>query len=174
MVCDHRMLITHCYVGYPGSVHDQRVFRQSEVALYLNEEEKFPSDSHLVGDSAYELHEHLLVPFKDNGHLTAAQKYYNYCQSSARVVIERCFALLKGRIRSLLYRLPMQRIDLISEYIIACCVVHNICLLHEDELIVVPISCTDISMQDYYDNVRQVNGIYKRNEIMNMLQRRCN
>lgn len=65
------MLITHCYVGHPGSVHDQRVFRQSEVALYLNDEEKFPFDSHIIGDSAYELHEHLLVPFKDNGHLTA-------------------------------------------------------------------------------------------------------
>ena len=78
------MLITHCFVGYPGSVYDQRVFKQSEVALYLNDEEKFPFDSHIVGDSAYGLHEHLLVPFKDNGHLTAAQKRYNYCQSSAR------------------------------------------------------------------------------------------
>lgn len=39
LVCDHRTLITHCY---PGSVHDQRVFRQSEVANYLNDEEKFP------------------------------------------------------------------------------------------------------------------------------------
>lgn len=112
MVCDHRMLITHCYVGHPGSVHDQRTFRQSEVALYLNHEEKFPFDSHIIGDSAYELHEHLLVPFKDNGHLTAAQKRYNVCQSVTRVVVERCFAHLKGRMRSLLNCLLMKRVDI--------------------------------------------------------------
>lgn len=74
VVCDHKMIITHCFVGYPGSVHDQRIFRQSEMAQYLNDEEKFPFDSHILGDCAYELHEHLLVPFKDNGHLSVAQK----------------------------------------------------------------------------------------------------
>lgn len=165
-------------MGHPGSVHDQRIFRQSEVATYLNNDEKFPFDSHLVGDSAYVLHEHLLVPFKDNGHLSTAQKYYNFCQSSARVVVERCFALLKGRLRSLMHCLPMTRVDLMAEYIVACCVVHNICILNRDELIIIPISATDNPMQDHHINQRQANsgnnGIYKRNMIMNMLQRECN
>lgn len=165
-------------MGHPGSVHDQRIFRQSEVATYLNDDEKFPSDSHLVGDSAYVLHEHLLVPFKDNGHLSAAQKYYNFCQSSAQVVVEKCFALLKGRLRSLMYCLPMTRVDLMAEYIVACCVIHNICILNRDELIIIPISATDNPMQDHHINQRQANssnnGIYKRNMIMNMLQRECN
>jgi len=169
------MVITHCYVGHPGSVHDQRVFRQSEVALYLNDEEKFPFDSHIIGDSAYELHEHLLVTFKDNGHLTAAQKQYNFRQSSARVVIERCFAHLKGRMRSLMHCLPMKRVDLMAEYIVACCVIHNICLLREDEITIIPIiSLTDDPMQNCHDNnQRQLNnnGIHKRNMVMHMLQR---
>ena len=26
-VCDHRMLFTDCYAGWPGSVHDARVFK---------------------------------------------------------------------------------------------------------------------------------------------------
>ncbi|XP_018404575.1 PREDICTED: putative nuclease HARBI1 [Cyphomyrmex costatus] len=176
VVCDYKALITHCYVGHPGSVHDQRIFRQSEVATYLNNEEKFPSDSHLVGDSAYALHEHLLVPYKDNGHLSAAQKHYNFCQSSARVVVERCFALLKGRLRSLLHCLPMTRIDLMAEYIVACCVIHNICILNRDELEIIPlISASDTSAQDHIDQ-RQANnnGVYKRNMIMNMLQREFN
>jgi len=165
-------------VGYPGSVHDQRIFKQSEVATYLNDKEKFPFDSHLVGDSAYVLHEHLLVPFKDNGHLSAAQKYYNFCQSSARVVVERCFVLLKGRLRSLMYCLPMARVDLMAEYIVACCVIHNICILKKDELVITPILATDTSTQDHHINERQANddnnGIHKRNMIMNMLQRECN
>ncbi|XP_018358625.1 PREDICTED: putative nuclease HARBI1 [Trachymyrmex cornetzi] len=115
-VCDHRALITHCYIGHPGSVHDQRIFRQSEVATFLNIEEKFPNNSHLIGDAAYELHEHLLVPFKDNGHLSDVQKHYNFRHSSARTKIEQCFALLKGRLRSLMHCLPMVRVDLMPEY----------------------------------------------------------
>lgn len=164
-------------MGHPGSVHDQRIFGQLEIATYLNDEEKFPFDNHLVGDSAYTLHEHLLVLFKDNGHLNAAQKHYNFCQSSARVVVERCFALLKGRLRSLMYCLPMTRVDLMAEYIVACCVIHNICILNKDEHIIIPIT-TDNPMEDHDINQRQANsgsnGILKRNMIMNMLQRECN
>ncbi|XP_071634693.1 putative nuclease HARBI1 [Temnothorax longispinosus] len=175
VVCDHRAFITHCYVGHPGSVHDQRIFRQSEVATYLNDEEKFPSDSHLLGDSAYVLHEHLLTPFKDNGHLNAAQRYYNFCQSSARVVVERCFGLLKGRMRSLMYTLPMFRVDLMSEYIIACCVIHNMCILKKDELLIIPVT-SGVPIQDHHTNesVANNNAIHKRNMIMNMLERERN
>lgn len=118
------------------------------MASYLNDEEKFPFDSHIIGDSAYELREHLLVPFKDNGHFTAAQKQYNFRQSSARV--ERCFAHLKGRMRSLMHCLPMKRIDLMAEYIVACCVIHNICLLREDEITVISLISLDDSMQNYH------------------------
>jgi len=175
-VCDHRALITHCYVGHPGSVHDQRIFKQSEVATFLNIEEKFPYNSHLLGDAAYELNEHLLIPFKDNGHLTDAQKHYNFRHSSARTKIEQCFALLKGRMRSLMHCLPMTRVDLMPEYIVACCVIHNICILRRDELIVIPlIAPEEVTTQDYSINQRQgAIGICKRNMIMNTLQRRFN
>ncbi|TGZ57063.1 Nuclease harbi1 [Temnothorax longispinosus] len=44
-----------------------------------------------------------------------------------RQVIERAFALLKGRWRRLKY-LDMNRDDVIPFTIIACCVLHNICL----------------------------------------------
>lgn len=98
----------------------------------MEDPNKFPNNSHLVGDAAYTLHEHLMTPYRDNGHLTDRQNNYNFCHSSARIVIERAFALLKGRFRSLLTVLEMDRIDLISEFIIACCILHNICLLQND------------------------------------------
>jgi len=44
-----------------------------------------------------------------------------------RQVIERAFALLKGRFRRLKY-LHMSCINLIPYVILACCVLHNICL----------------------------------------------
>lgn len=76
------------------------MFRLSEVQSYLGDELKFPEDCHLVGDSAYKLHENLLVPYRDNGHLTERERNYNFCHASARIVIERAFGLLKGRFRS--------------------------------------------------------------------------
>lgn len=109
------MFIIHCYVG-PGLIHDQRVFRKSKIASYLNDKEKFPYDTHIIGNCAYELHERLLVPCKDNGLLTAAQKQFNFYLSFARVMVESCYALLKGRIRSLMHCLLIKRIDLVAEF----------------------------------------------------------
>jgi len=65
-----------------------------------------------------------MVPFKDNGHLTQAQITYNTHLSQARMMIERSIGLLKGRFRSLLDKLPMQRTDLIPKYVCACSILH--------------------------------------------------
>lgn len=101
---------------------------------YLGDVTKFPQNSHLVGDSGYKLHENLLVPYRDNGHLTQRPRNYNFCHASARVVIERAFGLLKGRFRSLLTVFAMNRVDLIPTHVLACCILHNICLMRGDDL----------------------------------------
>lgn len=168
LVCDHATLITHCFTGYPGSVHDQRVFRCSEVANFLNDERKFPADSHILGDAAYALHQHLLTPVRDNGHLTNRQNNYNYRHSAARIAVERCIGLLKGRMRSLLHCLPMSRVDLMAEYIVACCAIHNICTLREDEIdIVIPPYPQENVAHQVLHQAGQ--GIHKRNLIIDLL-----
>lgn len=57
-------------MGNVGSVHDARVFRLSEVHDYTEDSSKFPNNSHIIGDAAYTINKHLLVPYRDNGHLT--------------------------------------------------------------------------------------------------------
>jgi len=172
LVCDHRCLITHCYTGHPGSIHDQRIFRLSEVSQFLNDEQNFPSDSHLVGDAAYELQQHLMTPFRDNGFLTRRQENYNYRQSAARIAVERCIGLLKGRMRSLLHCLPMTRVDLMAQYIVACCVIHNICTLRNDEIRVIVLP-ENVNENQENNNVHQVANqnaaIQKRNMIKEIL-----
>lgn len=101
-VCDHRRQFTHIYVRHVGSIHDARIFRLSPLEEYIINVDKFPNNTHLIGDAAYRLHQHLLTPYIDNGHLTQRQKNYNFCHSSTRMVIERAFGLLKCRWRSLL------------------------------------------------------------------------
>lgn len=51
-VCDHNRQFTHIYVGNVGSVHDARVFRLSHIQNYINNPNKFPNNTHLIGDSA--------------------------------------------------------------------------------------------------------------------------
>lgn len=172
LVCEHKTLITYCYTGHPRSVHDQRVFRHLEVVDFLNDEEKFPADSHILDDAGYELHQHLLTPFRDNGHLTERQNNYNYRHAAAKIAVERCIALLKGRMRSLLHCLPMSRVDLMAEYIV-CCVIHNICTLRGDDIavIAIPPPPQEDVIEPNVLHQRQNFGIYKRNLIMDSLIR---
>jgi DDE superfamily endonuclease len=78
-VCNEIMRFTDCFAGYPGSVHDARVLRNSP--LYLDAQRDynrwFPNNTRLVGDAAYPLKKWIMVPYRDNGHLTRAQKQYN-------------------------------------------------------------------------------------------------
>lgn len=62
---------THLYAGWPGKVHDARIFRCS--SLQTNGQEMC-GDGHLLGDSAYPNLPFLLTPFRDTGHLTRMQK----------------------------------------------------------------------------------------------------
>lgn len=167
VVCNERLQFIHCYAGQVGSVHDMRVFRLSEFETMCNDN-NFPQDSHLLGDAAYRLTKYIMVPFKDNGHLSDRQKYFNTCHSSARMMVERSIGLLKGRLRSILDTLPLFRTDLIPKYIIACCILHNICLLHND-MVDIPVIVNEQNAPAEPVEDTQEEGIDKRNAIMYFL-----
>lgn len=145
-----------------------RVFRLSDFERMCTDH-NFPHDSHILGDAAYRLTKYIMVPFKDNGHLSNRQKTFNTRLSSARMIVERSLGLLKGRFRSILDTLPMYRTDLIPKYIIACCILHNICLL-QDDIIDIPVIINEhncVQIEPLEDT--QGEGIDKRNAIMYML-----
>jgi len=121
-VCDRQGKFTHCFVGYPGCTHDSRVFKNSPVAQFLRDPEYyFINDSHIIGDGAYTIHPNIMVPFRDNGHLTLRQRNFNYCLSSTRMVIEKAFEILKIRFRILLDCVGPTDIKRIPELVIAYC-----------------------------------------------------
>ncbi|XP_066583781.1 uncharacterized protein [Prorops nasuta] len=137
-IYDENLKFTHIYCGHVGSVHDMRVFRLSKIIDMFNNE-NFPENSHIIGDAAYQIQKYVMVPFKDNGHLSANQIKFNTILSSSRMIIERNFGLLKGRFRSILNKLRMTRTDLIPRYVIAYCILHNICILRNDMMDNIPI-----------------------------------
>ena len=130
------MRFTDVFCRYPRSVHDARVFRNSPlfVDAQRNVNELFPGNSHLIGDAAYPLKPWILTPYKDNGHLTRQQSRYNFIHSSTRMVVERSLALLKGRFRKLKTSMVKQRIQDVPEIVVAACVLHNICMMTEDDI----------------------------------------
>ena len=73
----------------------------------------------------------LMVPYRDNGHLTRQQIRFNEALSSQRQVIERAIGLLKGRWRKLQY-LNLLSVKHMTIFIMAACVLHNFCLINDD------------------------------------------
>lgn len=135
VLCDHKLAFAHVFSGYPGSVHDSRLFRLSGVQNKLNLQHFYDDNLHILADSAYTLQHHLMRPYRNDGHLTREQRFYNKTLSKARASVERAIGLLKIRWRILLNCLPMKRLDLAPYVIVACCVLHNICLTPVENLV---------------------------------------
>lgn len=131
IVCDNNMVLTDVLAGWPGSVYDSRVLRNSE--LFATSGNKFPCDYHLIGDGGYPLLRWLMTPFRNNGHLLANQIRFNKVLSSSRQIVERSLSLLKGRWRKLSH-LNHSSVKLMTKIIMgACtCVLHNFALVQDD------------------------------------------
>ncbi|XP_018402197.1 PREDICTED: putative nuclease HARBI1 [Cyphomyrmex costatus] len=118
-VCDADMRFIDCYVGYPGSVGDLRVFRNSDLwnCVNRNPQSFFPNQEFIIGDKAYPVLGWCLTAYKDNGHLTEVENNFNFILLQTRQIIERAFALLKGRFRRLKY---LDRFDTCNNFSLLC------------------------------------------------------
>ena len=86
----------------------------------------------LIRYRAYPANTWLVKPFPNNLNLSQEQK--NRFLSSARVAVRRAFRNLKARWRCLLNCLD-HNIENLSDVIISCCVLHNICQIKVDSYI---------------------------------------
>ena len=136
-IVDSSGLFLSVATGFPGSLHDSRTLRLSDV-YWAAENEDILMEPTLdmggtvirplvVGDSAYPLKTWLLPVIKDNGALNRDQKKFNKELSKARIVSEHTFGLLKGRWGALLKHLDEDHWRT-PNTIIACYVLHNIAL----------------------------------------------
>lgn len=131
------MMFWNIKTGY--KVHDARVF--GNFSLYCcgqagtllpqwNETFERVDVPHVIlGDSAYPFLPWLMKPFPEGRGITPEQIQFNQGLSQARITVERAFGRLKGRWRCLLKR-NNTHITFISRIIMACCVLHNCCELH--------------------------------------------
>ena len=127
------MKIINAYTGWPGCVHDARVLRNSSVYIKAEAAELISQNYHIFGDNAYPLRNWLVTPFKNFGNLTRQQIKFNKRLSGVRQTVERAFGHLKGRFRRL-RDVPLHDHKEVCNLIIACCVLHNLCIINEDDV----------------------------------------
>lgn len=127
-ICDSHGKFINIVAGYPGSVHDQRVLRNSNIYRSGN----FPPPGYyLLGDSGYKCTltpVPIITPFRKDRALTSQETHFNLLHSRARSVIENAFGRMKTRWRAIFLKSLELKIENSIKTVLACCVMHNICL----------------------------------------------
>ncbi|KAK2572795.1 Protein ALP1-like [Acropora cervicornis] len=132
---DYRILAAT--MGHAGNTHDSTIMKNH--SFWKNREDIFPPGSRVIegvripyletGDSAFKPTPTSMKPCTHKKR-TDAQAYYNYRHSSARMVVEQTFGLLKGRFR-ILWFTNESSIPTVNAITMACCILHNICIVRE-------------------------------------------
>ncbi|XP_021357845.1 putative nuclease HARBI1 [Mizuhopecten yessoensis] len=120
MTCDAGFKITSCVAKWPGSCHDARMFRDSNLRHKF---ENGTYEGFLLSDSAYPTRQFLMTPY--NNALSQQQQNFNNALCRTRVTIEQTYGILKRRFSCLHTGLRVSP-NRAAQVIIACVVLHNI------------------------------------------------
>ena len=141
-VVDSHCIFMAVYIGWPGKVHDARVFVNSSFYKEMVNETLFSNWKRrtngvdisllVLGDPAYPALPWLMKPYAEHVNMTLKQRNYNYRQSRGRMTVENSFRRLKGRWRCLLKRLDCQVFN-VGNIVASCVVLHNMCEMLGDE-----------------------------------------
>ena len=125
-IVDHRGIFISYDVGWPGSVHDAKVYRNSY--FYLNRSSLIKGDDFLIGDSAYPLSPFLIKPFSKPNE---DQTKFNRIFSSHRIVVEHSFGRVKNRFGGI-KEISVKKISTAINLIDCAIILHNFLELHKD------------------------------------------
>lgn len=118
--CNHKEIFTSVDASWPGSVHDNRVWRNSDTCRNFSGNN---NEACLLGDQGYGITPWLLVSYRNPNN--EIERFYNRVHNVDRVKIERCFGQLKRRFPMLHYTLRLKT-DRICTYITAGFILHNV------------------------------------------------
>lgn len=173
-ICDQNKIIRNLFVGFPGSVHDARVFTYSEIG---KRPENFLSEGQwIAGDSAYKNTKFMVTPFRNNATTGTARqrKQFNKYHSSFRVKIECCFGEMKETFCSLKgLRVRVDRTighKLACDWITVCVILYNIVKDSIDEYVHV----LDEDEEDTEEISTRSSDEIKRLEIFNFVTAKLN
>lgn len=124
---------------WPGSVHDAKVFANSNIAAKLKNEElpnkyqeilpgRASIQNYLIGDPAYPLTPYCMKEYESA--TTNAKVIFNNMLRSARNPVECAFGRLKARWSFLTKKVDL-KLDFVPVAVYTCFVLHNFCELNK-------------------------------------------
>uniref|UniRef100_A0A8C1UT45 DDE Tnp4 domain-containing protein n=1 Tax=Cyprinus carpio TaxID=7962 RepID=A0A8C1UT45_CYPCA len=126
-VCDHQGRFIDIFVGYPGSVHDARILKNSPIYTRGT----YPPPGYfLLADGGYPCLQEplaLITPCKRPVRGMAEQRF-NYHHSKGRTIIERAFGMMKTRFRCIFLEALEVHTLFVPKVVTACVILHNICV----------------------------------------------
>ena len=153
-VVDSQGRFLDVFSGWPGSVHDTRIFNHSPLGRALRQKEFLQEPlvslgghqirPYLIGDAGYKLEDFMIVPYPGQN-LDPNKFKFNKWHSSSRMCVEMAFGRLKGRFRWLNGELFVRNPEDFAPIISTACILHNIMM----------------DQNDVYD-VDWVDGVYLR------------
>ncbi|XP_030074771.1 protein ANTAGONIST OF LIKE HETEROCHROMATIN PROTEIN 1 [Microcaecilia unicolor] len=130
--------------GFPGSMENSIILQNSYLWELVREGSLFPEPPRpflgvplkyvLLGDASYPLQDWLLKPYKEHQNLTQQQLKFNYRLERAHSVIENAFLRLRARWQCLLTHNDCL-VELVPTMILACCILHNVCQVHNEKFV---------------------------------------
>ncbi|XP_049794950.1 putative nuclease HARBI1 [Schistocerca nitens] len=164
--CDNSEMFTSVDASWPGSVHDARIWRNSDVYRKLREKQ---CNALILGDEGYGIAPWLITPFQNPE--TPDERAYNRLHSKERAIIERCIGQVKRRFPILQNKIRLAQTK-IPSVIIACFVLHDVAKHVGDEDFEAP-SDDDNNLpvlgEEEAGNVR-ARGTNRRREIVNVIR----
>ena len=129
MASDHERNIISVTLGFSGSASGTLVQQQADWARFPGEHSSL--GELLLGDKGMHYTDRVVSPHRGRSGLTTSNKNFDWQLARLRVISEHTFGIVKGRWASLKkLRLSIgSEEDFLAamEWILACCVLHNIC-----------------------------------------------
>lgn len=161
-VCDHKRKIRHIVLGYPGSVHDARIYNNCNLSKKT--EDYFSGRQWIAGDSAYKLTKTVLTPYRSNS--AQNRNNFNRIFSKYRIRIEHSFGIMKERFNSL-KELKLQiknnsSVNFACCWVLVCVILHNILIDENEDVCYIEINEHYVENQIAYENESTAEGNEKR------------
>ena len=86
----------------------------------------------ILGDSAYSIKPWLFTPYARLTNMSPGQRRFNYEHCKGREVVERGYGHLKGRFQ-ILRTESNEHLERVHLTVMVCIVLHNICILYDDD-----------------------------------------
>jgi len=130
IICDDESRVLYHHLGWPGSTHDNRVWKNS--LIYQNYDQYFSEIEYVIADSAYTCDVHYIPAYKRsrNAHVLPAERiFFNTRLAPPRVKSEHTNSLLKNKfqwLKSIPILIKDRHLLIAIIKMVKCCIIlHN-------------------------------------------------